>query len=68
MRSVVALLRALALLRDVPLVVDRLCHAYGTEVETILAGVRSAADLGKDFVTGAERCDLDAYPGNRTAA
>ena len=39
--------------------VDRLCRAYGTEVEAILAGVRSAADLGEDFGAGLSRREVD---------
>jgi len=42
-----------------PLLVDRLCGAYGTEVEAILAGVRSAADLGEDFGAGLSRREVD---------
>ncbi|WOJ88769.1 glycerol-3-phosphate dehydrogenase [Methylocapsa polymorpha] len=37
----------------------RLAHAYGTRVEKILRGARSAKDLGEDFGAGLSRAEID---------
>jgi glycerol-3-phosphate dehydrogenase len=35
-----------------PQLVTRLCSAYGTRIDALLDGVRSTADLGRDFGAG----------------
>ncbi len=50
--------------------VSRLCRAYGTRIETLLAGVAHAADLGPDFGAGLTVRELEylaAYEWAETA-
>jgi glycerol-3-phosphate dehydrogenase len=39
--------------------IHRLCRAYGTRVRILLSGVRSAADLGRDFGAGLTVREVD---------
>ncbi len=39
--------------------VRRLCRAYGSRVETVLAGASSQADLGRDFGAGLTQREVD---------
>jgi glycerol-3-phosphate dehydrogenase len=42
-----------------PLLVDRLCRAYGTGIEALLAGVGRPEDLGRDFGAGLTEREVD---------
>ncbi len=45
----------------------RLCHAYGTRVETILDGATKVADLGRDFGAGLSEREVDYLVANEWA-
>jgi len=42
-----------------PALMARLCRAYGSQVDILLSGVTSAADLGRDFGAGLSARELD---------
>jgi glycerol-3-phosphate dehydrogenase len=48
-------------------VVRRLCRAYGTRVDLLLAGVASAADMGTDFGAGLTEREVDYLTANEWA-
>ena len=50
-----------------PALVERLCRAYGTRVDRLLAGVRSGADLGPDLGAGLTRREVDYLVENEWA-
>lgn len=41
-----------------PDLVHRLCRAYGSRVSSLLSGVSSPADLGRDFGAGLSECEV----------
>ncbi|MEQ9689559.1 MAG: glycerol-3-phosphate dehydrogenase [Bauldia litoralis] len=48
-------------------VVHRLCRAYGTRVDALLAGARSAADIGRDFGGGLSEREIAYLKANEWA-
>ena len=50
-----------------PALVARLCRAYGTRIDALLDGVKSAADLGRDFGAGLSAREVDYLVANEWA-
>jgi glycerol-3-phosphate dehydrogenase len=50
-----------------PALVRRLCRAYGTRIATLLAGVSTTADLGRDFGAGLSAREVDYLIDNEWA-
>ena len=47
--------------------IRRLCRAYGSRVPTLLAGVSTGADLGRDFGAGLSEREVDYLIDNEWA-
>jgi glycerol-3-phosphate dehydrogenase len=50
-----------------PQLVARLCRAYGTRIDTLLDGVKSTADLGRDFGAGLSEREVAYLVANEWA-
>ena len=50
-----------------PQLVARLCRAYGTRIDALLDGVKSTADLGRDFGAGLTEREIAYLTANEWA-